>query len=115
MSKLTLTTTREATAQEIENLVWGTGALSYPWWHGAHKTKHGYRFYFDDPNEEEGTFTGNVWRSNQAILNAASRFIAEGRGGEDVADAISEDIGYFDATAADTILQYAVMGGAIYG
>lgn len=115
MAELTLKTQREATAQEVEDLVWGAGALSLPWWHGAHKTPQGFRFFYDRPEDDEGTFKGNRWVSNQAILDAASRFIAEGRGGEDVTDAIAESIGYFDAEAADVILQYAVLGELVYG
>lgn len=113
--ELTLKTRRPATAEEVENLVWGTGALAHSWWYGAKKTPKGFRFFYDDPSDEEGTFKGNAWRSNQQILDAAARFLAEGRGGEDAKDMIAESIGYADAEAADVILQYAVLGELVYG
>lgn len=114
MSELILKTQRPATAEEVENLVWGTGALALPWWHGAHKTPRGFRFFYDRPEDDEGTFTGNRWVSNQQILNAAGRFLAEGRG-QDAGDMMSESIGYADASDADVILQYAVLGEIVYG
>lgn len=114
MSDLILKTQRVADAQEVEDLVWGTGALTLPWWHGAHKTPQGFRFYYDRPEDEEGTFKGNRWVSNQAILDAAARFLAEGRGSA-AADMMAESIGYADAEDADVILQYAVLGEIVYG
>ena len=113
--QLTLSTTRPATAQEVEDLVFGTGALTWPWWNGAHQTEHGFRFYYDDPDKGEGTFTGNKWVSNQQILNAAAAYLADGRGGEDAREALSDSIGYLDAEAADCVLQRAVLGKEIYG
>ena len=112
---LVLKTRRAATADEVESLVWGTGGLSYSWWHGAHKTPKGFWFRFDDPSDDEGTFKGNRSVSNQQILDAAARFLAEGRGGEDAKDKITESIGYADAIDADVILQYAVLGSIVYG
>jgi len=112
---LTLSTTREATATEVDDLVFGTGALSFSWWNGAHKTEHGYRFSYDDPDDAEGTFRGQKWVSNQAILDAAGRYLSEGHGGEDAREAAGESIGYLDAVAADAVLQRAVLGSEIYG
>ena len=51
----------------------------------------------------------------ERILDAAARFLAEGRGGEDAKDMITESIGYADAVTADVILQYAVLGEIVYG
>lgn len=115
MTGLTLKTERVATAQEVEDLVFGTGGLSWPWWYGAKQTTQGYRFFYDRPDHDEGTFKGNRWVSNQKILDAAARFLAEGRGGEDAREMMSESIGYADAAAADVILQYAVLGEIVYG
>ncbi|AYB70196.1 hypothetical protein SEA_ONEIAGILLIAN_86 [Microbacterium phage OneinaGillian] len=115
MTELKLKTERKATTEEVDDLVFGTGALSLPWWHSAHRTPQGYRFRFDHPDHEEGTFKGNRWVSNQQILNAAGRFLAEGRGGDDAREMMSDSIGYADAVAADVILQYAVLGEIVYG
>lgn len=114
--KLTITTTRKATLEEVKDLIWGTGALSCPWWHSVETLDHNvFDFRYDDPDEEEGTFTGKRQVTAEQILAAASQFLAEGRGGEDAREALSDSIGYLDASAADCVLQRAVLGREIYG
>lgn len=113
--KLILKTQREATVQEVVDLIYGTGALQYPWWHSVEDVEGGFHFRFDDPEHDEGTFKGRKMVTYQQILDAAAEFLAEGRGGEDAAEAISDSIGYLDATAADDVLQRAVLGKSIYG
>ena len=113
MSKeLKLNISRTVEATELDDLIFGTGALGFPWWDGAHKTDGGYRFTHTAKDGAEGTFTGNTWRSNQQIVTAAARFFGEGRGPK---DAMFEDLGYLDAAEADTVLQYAIFREAVFG
>ena len=112
---LTLTTTREATVDELEDLIYGTGALTWSWWGGARHTPAGYEFHHDADGDVDGACTGRTWRSHRQILRAAGRFLSEGRGGEDASEAISESLGYLDAADADVVLQYAVFGEVVFG
>ncbi|QUE25629.1 hypothetical protein SEA_SADLAD_83 [Microbacterium phage SadLad] len=118
MTELTLTTSRPATAKEVEDLITGTGAMVYNWWSDWRpKTRNrvdGWLFNHDGPDSEEGAGDVETWVSNQQILDAAGRFLAEGRGG-DASDMLKESIGYADASDADVILQYAVLGEAVFG
>ncbi|AYD87321.1 hypothetical protein SEA_VALENTINIPUFF_18 [Microbacterium phage ValentiniPuff] len=117
---LTLTTSRPADAQEIDDLINGTGAMMWSWWSGwAKKTVDGvdgWEFAHDNADTEiEGAGDVTTWVSNQQIFDAAGRFIAEGRLQYDVKDVMTESIGYLDASDADVVLQYAVLGEAIFG
>lgn len=114
--ELKITITRTVKREELENLIFGTGALTLPWWHSVQNRGYGtYDFRFDDPEGEEGTFTGQRLVTDDQIVAAASAYLSEGRGGEDAREAISEDLGYLDANAADCILQRAVLGSEVYG
>lgn len=116
---LTLTTSRPGTAQEIDDLINGTGAMSWSWW-GNWKMKtvdgvDGWEFTHDGVDSDEGALDVKTWVSNQQILDAAGRFLAEGRGGEDAGEMVRDSIGYADAVNADVILQYAVLGEIVFG
>jgi hypothetical protein len=132
---LTMTIEREVKPEEIVNLVWGTGALSYSWWRGASlqrysetrrrwlpvtnadEAQEGDAFVFtvDDPEEDEGSGrTKKIRRTMRQIIQAAAEEIKAKRVYD--SDAIGEDLGYCDAPQADCVLQRACFGGdPIYG
>ena len=110
---------RAADPQEIDDLINGTGAMSWGWW-GDWNSKtvdgvDGWEFRHDGKDSAEGSFDVTTWVSNQQILDAAGRFIAEGRLQYDVKDVMTESIGFLDASDADVVLQYAVLGEAVFG
>lgn len=113
--ELKTVTTREATLDEVRDLIFGTGALSWSWWGGVVDNKDGtFDFIYEDPDSEEGTRRRRLVTERQ-ILEAAGQYLSEGRGGEDARDAISDGLGYLDAMHADCILQRAVLGSEVYG
>lgn len=118
-NELKLSTTRKATAKEVEDLVTGTGAMTYNWWSGWAQKQvdgvDGWEFEHDNGDSEEGAGDVTTWVSDQQILDAAGRFIQEGRLIYDVDDVMTESIGYLDASDADVVLQYAVLGEIIFG
>lgn len=120
-TKLTfrVSTSRDATSEEVSNLLYGTGSLSWGWWGGCDAEKRngvaGYLFTHDTEEDNEGAMSGRTWVSEQQILDAAARAVMEGRAGEDQNDIVGEDIGYFDASQGDVVLQYAVFGKAVFG
>ncbi|QKO02839.1 hypothetical protein SEA_FREGLEY_89 [Microbacterium phage Fregley] len=120
MTELKLKTERVATAQEVDDLINGTGAMSWSWWSGWEKKTvdgvEGWEFEHDNEDTEvEGSGDVTTWVSNQQIIDAAGRFIAEGRLQYDVKDVMTESIGFLDASDADVVLQYAVLGEAVFG
>lgn len=117
---LRVPTTRKVKDGEVGGLIYGTGALAWASWWGPVEAKTvdgvaGYTFTHDGEDSDEGSFDQETWVSEQAIVDAAGRFLGEGRGGEDARDMLTDSLGYADAVAADTILQYAVLGEAIFG
>lgn len=117
---LQVTTSRPATGQEVSDLLYGTGGLRFEWWGGVRAEERdgvaGYLFaHATDDSPDDGSTPGRTWVSEQQILNAAALYLKEYHGGEDADDMRRESIGYADAAAADTILQYAVLGEAIFG
>lgn len=119
MTDLILKTERAASAEEVEDLITGTGALSYDWWTGAERVEQdgvaGWEFTHDDGDSDEGAGDVLTWVSDQQILDAAGRFLAEGRLQYNVTDVMIDSIGYLDAPDADLVLQYAVFGRGIFG
>lgn len=117
--ELTLRTQRTATAEEVDDMINGTGALTWSWWTDATREARngvdGWLFVHDDEGSGEGAGDCKTWVSDQQIVDAAARYIAEGRLQEDVADVMTESIGYLDAVGADQVLQYAVHNRGIFG
>lgn len=128
---LKMTITRDVEPSEIVSLVWGAGALTMPWWHGASIRRwEGNRLVsapeddvqptdllkltVDDPEEPEGS--GKVVSKSmplQKIADAAGMAVIKGYVYEK--DAIQEDLGYCDAIEADCVLQLAMFGKVVYG
>lgn len=117
---LRVPTNRPVEDDEIASLIYGTGGLSYEWWGGVVEQERegvdGYLFsHATKDSPDDGSTPGRTWVSEQQIADAAGRFLGEGRGGESARDMLLESIGYADAEAADVILQYAVLGEAVFG
>lgn len=132
---LTLSITRDVEPKEISYLAFGTGALSYPWWkrvdwisvvdgeefpvdpvHGDLDTAEQDDYlviFYDNPEDDEGTFRGKKKVTFREIVAAAGIAIRKGYVREP--DAIKEDLGMCDAEEADAVLQLAVFGRVIYG
>ena len=118
MSTLTLNITREVEPKEVEDIVTGTGALTWSWWGEVRAEQRddvsGYKFQHDRDVDPEGTMRGLTWVSEQQIVDAAGEFLRKYEG-EDAKDARDESLGYLDAVAADSVLQIAVFGKVVYG
>ncbi|UVG35437.1 hypothetical protein SEA_ZAGIE_84 [Microbacterium phage Zagie] len=117
---LRVSTSRPIGDDEIASLIYGTGALTYEWWGRVIERERdgvdGYLFHHaTEDSPDDGSTPGRTWVSEQHIADAAGRFLGEGRGGDSTRDMLTENIGYSDAEAADTILQYAVLGKAVFG
>ncbi len=127
---LTMTITREVEPKEISYMVFGTGALSYPWWGRVDWVNviDDEEFPVDDhseldtaePNDvliithdteddDEGTFKGKTRLTFQQVVEAAAKAIRLGYVYD--TDAIKEDLGMCDSEQADAVLQLAVFGG----
>lgn len=118
--KLEVKLTREVSVDEVRGLIWGTGALGYPWWGGVTDGGDGtFEFTHDGPDSEEGALDKRTATSAAAIAGAAGVWLSEqvSKGGlnGDIQDAITEDLGYLDAAAADSVLQVAVMKEVVFG
>lgn len=116
--ELNITTTREVTSEEVSNVVHGCGALGYGWWKSVQSEERdgvtGYVFEIDDPDVEDATLT--KWVSEQEIVTAASKYLESVRPwSNDERDAATDDLGFFDANGADSVLQIAVLGEVAYG
>ncbi|QNJ55581.1 hypothetical protein SEA_PHINKY_90 [Microbacterium phage Phinky] len=117
---LRVPTSRPIGDDEIASLIFGTGAITYGWWGRVVEEERdgvdGYLFrHATEDSPDDGSTPGRTWVSEQQIADAAGRFLGEGRGGEDAREMLTDSLGYADATAADTILQYAVLGRGIFG
>lgn len=125
---LTLTIERELDPKEITYMVFGTGALTYPWWGDVQwiSVVDGEEFPIDDyadldtaePDDvlifthdngdsPEGAMDQKTRVTFREIAAAAGLAILKGYVYE--ADAIKEDLGLLDAEQADTVLQLAVL------
>lgn len=114
------TTSRTATSQEVSDLLYGTGSLSWEWWGGCDAEERdgilGYLFtHATEDSPDDGSTPGSTWRSEQQILDAAGRAVEMGYGDEDRRDIIGESIGYFDGGHGDVVLQLAVFGKVVFG
>jgi len=131
---MTMKIQREVEAKEIAYLVFGTGALGYPWWGGVEwgHEEDGEDFPIeqggdldiaeeddyiilkhDARDDAEGDMTGKTRLTFAAITAAAAQAIRKGYVAE--RDAIYEDLGLCDAAEADAVLQMAVFGELVYG
>lgn len=114
--ELKVTRERKATIDEVKDLIWGTGVLTWPWWGGV--TDNGdatFTFRHDGKESSDGALDCTTTISARDILDAAGKQLARGIGGEDAREAIEENIGYLDAEAADVVLQHAILGSIIFG
>lgn len=120
---LRLTIQRDVEPSEVTSLVFGTGALTYPWWGMTRWMRKGKRVqdgdilrdaqqddtilvHFDRKEDDEGTLAGRKTLTLQQIVDAAGVAIRKGYVYEK--DAIGDDLGFCDAEQADIILQLAV-------
>lgn len=131
---ITMKIEREVEPKEISYLVFGTGALSYPWWGDVTwgHTEDDEDFIIDGlgnleeaeeddfliiqhdaRDDAEGDMTGKTRITFQEIAAAAAAAIGKSYVREP--DAIKEDLGLCDAEEADAVLQMAVFGEVIYG
>ncbi|QUE25376.1 hypothetical protein SEA_FIZZLES_82 [Microbacterium phage Fizzles] len=111
---------RPATSEEVSNLLYGTGALSMEWWGGCDSEERdgvtGYLLeHATEDSPDDGSTPGRTWLSEQRILDAAAWAVEQGYSDEDRMDIIGESIGYFDASAGDVVLQYAVFSKVVFG
>lgn len=132
---MTLTLTREVKPEEIDDLVFGCGALGMSWWHGAEVGRYDHslgitawvsrgredsRIYEDDlirlwhwpAGQEEGREKTELalYKIIEAV-ESSKKYLDE-----DVLKQMwEEELGYADAIAADIVLQMAVFGELIYG
>lgn len=119
-NELTLRTSRPATSEEVSNLLYGTGSLSWEWWGSCDsEERNGVTGYLlehaTEDSPDDGSTPGRTWLSEQQILDAAALALSQGYGSEDATDIVRESIGYFDANAGDVVLQLAVFGKVIFG
>lgn len=107
-AKLEITTTRDVTHEEIESMIFGTGALVWEWWRDV--TPEGDAAW---RVRSEQNPAGTVVRDDVIAYQAGKWLSTQTRTG-DIRDAINEDLGYLDASAADCVLQLAAFGEIIY-
>lgn len=119
---LTLNIQRDVKPSEITSLVFGTGALTMPWWHAAQWRRNGKKvdgdilqdaedgdtiyLRYDQENPLNGDGNGRVELTLQQLVDAAAVAIRKGYVYD--SDAIKDDLGYCDALQADVVMQLAV-------
>lgn len=113
--KLRVEVERDATLEEVQSLIWGTGALVHSWWGGVTQEGESFTFQHDDEDSEEGALDVRTTVTAADILDAAGRRLSGAVASSDQRDAIQEDIGYLDADEADCVLQLAVLHNIIFG
>lgn len=109
---------------ELHCLIFGTGALSFPWWHDVTITTRdgapegdweSVTFVADDPDTNEP----ETYRIPPSRILWAFGRRYEGRNASElhpeILEAITSDIGLLDALEADAVLQLAVFGEIVYG
>lgn len=121
MSTMKTTLTREVTDEEVADLIHGTGALAWEWWHSVDPEERdgvaGYLFGVE--NTDDGPQVMKRWVSVQDIATAAGEYLTSvtevGPLDGDHRDARDESLGYLDASGADNVLQRAVLGAVVFG
>lgn len=123
MPTLSYNLRRAVAWDELHSLIYGTGALTLPWWQDVTYTTRD-----DSP---EGNWQSVIFVTTDPdsgrvetrpiaparILEALQTRYA-GRFDElhaDVREAITDDLGLLDAFEADAVLQIAVFGSVVYG
>lgn len=115
---LSLPFTREVEEQEIEDMIFGTGMLTWSWWRRDPEKQirdgqTGYLMRFECPDESGKNAT---FIPLQRIVDAAAKYLSTRSPLDgDETSARDEGLGYFDAVGADSVMQIAVFGEAIYG
>ena len=106
---------RTITTEEINDLVFGTGSLSWEWWRDADVHENGsVTLTAENPEEGPETITKTITKS--AIKKAAEKALTDGQvSTEDAEEVKTESLGYLDANAGDIVLQLAFFGEIIYG
>lgn len=118
--------TRDVQVSEVEDLIGGTGMLSYPWWievddvHDIQGRLIGYTITHWQNGDEGQRPPVSTTLTLQQIVTAASRILAglvkdAHIDSESAHDMARSELGYADAAAADTVIQVAVYGKVIYG
>lgn len=108
MSTMTLNIPREVTPQEIEDMLTGTGVGTWSWWGRFTKLDAGeWSIRHWDMHEEEGTWTATTL-TNEQILAGVQTALDLGMIPEESAREANDELGLFDAIAADICLQYAI-------
>lgn len=98
--------------QDLIDLVEGSGALSWEWWHNVERNEFGWAFTVEAANDAEAEETKHL-RFAQ-IAQALQDYLSENP--RDIEfDGYELDFGHFDADIADRVLQTAVFGDVIYG
>jgi len=121
---LTLTITREVQVSEVEDMLAGTGMLSYPWWMNVEDVKDaagrlaGFKIKHWNPEFEDDDEALTTTVTLQQVVDAAARVIrGDGAKIDDTSahDMAQDTLGYADANAADVTFQLAVYGKVVYG
>ncbi|QXN74006.1 hypothetical protein SEA_BLAB_80 [Microbacterium phage Blab] len=114
---LSVSLTREIDPQEIEDMIFGTGMLTWSWWRRTPEKQiregaTGYlmRFVCPDDSGKNATFI-----PLQRIVDAAAKYLSTRSPLDgDETSARDDSLGYFDALGADNVMQIAVFGEVIY-
>lgn len=116
MSDMTLKIPREVTKQEIEDMLTGTGVTTWPWWGYIDKVSGGDDWIIRhwDKDEEEGVWKRSILTDKQ-ILAGVQVALDLGMIPEESAREASDELGLFDAVAADICLQYAIYREIVWG
>ena len=121
---LHLTISRPVDPQEVENLIFGTGMLTYSWWLNVGDVREdgaliGFSIHHWDRVDGSDAHTVTTVLLFQQIVDAVALVMAGEAKHAHITDeamrSMTEDLGLADAEAADTVLQVAVYGEAVYG
>lgn len=114
---LSVPLTREVDPQEIEDMIFGTGMLTWSWWRREPEKQirdgvTGYLMRFECPDDSGKNAT---FIPLQRIVDAAAKHLtASVPLDSDETSARDESLGYFDAIGADNVMQIAVFGEVFY-
>jgi hypothetical protein len=118
---MTVSYERSYTAQEVDDIVLGSGADCYDWWrtfrYALDDEPCDYVFAIDSPDDEDAVETGHVTRG--AFLGAMQTVCTGGYdkeldgGAAGLKHAIAQND--LDADDVDTLLQLIVFGEVVYG
>lgn len=127
---LELTIKHTIEPREVWDLVFGTGALRWEWWHGAQWVRGGmpvnaeidnshlesdYVVIQHEPDDSDDPPIGETKLALDAIVDAVETALKEKRLTIDATHLAEEGLGYMDADDADIVLQLAVYSDTIFG